>query len=54
LAALLINREFASHFRRSPFRQMLVDFTAWLHRRLMQQRHHDYRRDELEAMYPAE
>ena len=51
---LLINREFASHFRRSAFRQMLVDFTAWLHRRLLQQRHHDYRQDELEAMYPAE
>lgn len=51
---LLINREFSSHFRRSVFRQMLIDLTAWLHRRLMQQRHHDHRQDELEAMYPAE
>jgi hypothetical protein len=51
---LLINREFASHFRRSAFRQMLIDLAAWLQRRLMQQRHHDYRQDELEAMYPAE
>jgi hypothetical protein len=51
---LLINREFASHFHRSPLRQMLIDAVAWLHRRLMQQRHREYRADQLGAMYPAE
>ena len=51
---LLINREFASHFRRSWFRQALIDLTAWLNRRLTQQRRHDRHSDELEAMYPAE
>ena len=51
---LLINREFAAHFERSPLRQMLVDAVAWLHRRLMQQRHRDYRASEKSAMAPAE
>ena len=51
---LMINREFESHFRRSWFRQMLIDATAWLHRRLMEQRHRDYRPDELGVVHPAE
>ena len=51
---LLINREFASHFRYSPFRKMLIDLVEALHRRLMQNPHHDYREDELAAMSPAE
>jgi hypothetical protein len=50
---LMINREFASHFQRSAFRQMLIDFTGWLHRRLMQQSHADHSH-VLGKAYPAE
>ncbi|MDQ8727958.1 hypothetical protein [Bradyrhizobium sp. LHD-71] len=50
---LLINREFASHFHHSAFRKMLIDFTGWLHRRLMQQSHADHSHG-LGKAYPAE
>ena len=51
---LLINREFASHFHRSPLRNMLIRFTAWLHHRLMQRRHADTPVGQIGAVYPAE
>jgi hypothetical protein len=51
---LLINREFASHFRRSRARSMAIAFVAWLHRRLLLQRHRDYRPSQVSAMSPAE
>jgi hypothetical protein len=51
---LLINREFASHFQRSPLRNLLIRFTAWLHRRLMERRHADYPVGEMGAISPAE
>jgi hypothetical protein len=51
---LMINREFASHFRRSPLRQLLIDVTAWLHRRLMQQPHAHAPSGRVTALHPAE
>jgi hypothetical protein len=54
---LQINREFASHFRRSWLRQLLIDATAWLHRRLQQQQqqpHYHAARGRLTALHPAE
>ena len=53
---LLINREFASHFRRSPVRQFLIDVTAWLHRRLQQQQQQQQHapRGQVTALHPAE
>lgn len=51
---LLINREFASHFQRSPLRRMLINWVGWLHQRLLQQSHHDHHYGEVSAMHPAE
>ena len=51
---LLINREFASHFRRSPLRQVLVDITGWLHRRLREQPERHAHSGEVTALHPAE
>ena len=51
---LLINREFASHFRRSWLRQTLIDAAGWLHRRLMQEPRHRHDYGEVTAMHPAE
>ena len=51
---LLINREFASHFRRSALRQFLIDVTAWLQRRLQQQPQHHAPRGRMTALHPAE
>jgi hypothetical protein len=51
---LMINREFASHFRRSRLRQFLLDVTAWLHRRLQQQSHRHAPRARVTALHPAE
>jgi hypothetical protein len=51
---LLINREFASHFQRSPLRQLLVDITGWLHRRLLEQRHGHANASQVTAFHPAE
>jgi hypothetical protein len=51
---LMINREFASHFQRSALRQFLIDVTASLHRRLMQQSHHHAPRGGMTALHPAE
>lgn len=50
---LLINREFASHFKRSATRQMLINFAAWIHRKLQEgHQHHGARR--VSAIAPAE
>ena len=51
---LLINREFASHFQRSALRQFLIDVTAWLHRRLLQQPHSHGSSGRMTALHPAE
>jgi hypothetical protein len=51
---LLINREFASHFYRSPARNMLIRLTAWMHQRLLQRRHAEVQLGEMSAMSPAE
>jgi hypothetical protein len=51
---LQINREFASHFQRSALRQFLIDVTAWLHRRLMQQAHSHAPSGRMTALHPAE
>jgi hypothetical protein len=51
---LLINREFASHFRRSALRQFLIDATAWLQRRLQQQPHAHAPHGQVTALHPAE
>lgn len=49
---LQINREFASHFRqRSPFRQLLIDLTARVHRWLLRQGHASH---PAGVMHPAE
>ncbi len=51
---LMINREFASHFKpRSALRQMLINVTAWMHRRLSQ-RGEARHRHHAGAMIPAE
>ena len=51
---LQINREFASHFHRSPLRQFLIDLTAWLQRRLQQQPQQHVPRGRMTALHPAE
>ena len=51
---LLINQEFASHFRRSAVRQFLIDVAAWLHRRLMQAPHRHAPSARMTALHPAE
>jgi hypothetical protein len=51
---LLINREFAAHFRRSRARQLLINFVAWLHRKVLEDRHVHPRSEQLGAMSPAE
>lgn len=51
---LQINKEFASHFERSSLRSVLIRFTGWLHRWLMQERHADHHVGKLGALHPAE
>lgn len=51
---LEINREFASHFQpRSWFRQMMIDLTGRLHRRLLRQPEHAHYHGQREVV-PAE
>jgi len=52
---LLINREFASHFRRSALRQFLIDVVARLQRLLQQQQQQQHApRGRMTALHPAE
>jgi len=51
---LEINKEFASHFHHSALRKMLIHFTAWLHRRLLENSHAEHHRGKIGALHPAE
>ena len=51
---LEINKEFASHFRHSALRRLLIRLTAWMHRRLIENSHADYHAGKLGALHPAE